>query len=216
MDHHDEKGAQTAASPAEVSSMDIDDAELETAGYTRAMPRQFSTISLMSVSFNLTATWMGIGTSLGIALAEASSAGTIWSLVIAGAFAAILSAGLAELASAYPIAGAQYYWAFMVSNEKWAPFAAFFNGWMSVFAWWLDCSAVSNLLAGMILALATLWYPDYQIKAWHQYLMYVLLIWLSIGVNVFGSQIIPLWNKATGKSRWSGLIAVARAFEPIR
>ena len=53
----------------------------------------------------------GIGSSMGIALVEASAAGTIWSLVIAGAFTAILSAGLAELASAYPIAGAQYYWA---------------------------------------------------------------------------------------------------------
>lgn len=53
----------------------------------------------------------GIGSSMGIALFEASSAGTVWSLVIAGVLTAILSAGLAELASAYPIAGAQYYWA---------------------------------------------------------------------------------------------------------
>ena len=105
----------------------------------------------------------------------------------------------------------------MVSTPEWAPFAAFVNGWMSIFAWWLDCSAVSNLLAGkwsaysetrynrsdgeigMVLALATLWYPNYEIKAWHQYLMYVLLIWLAIGVNIFGSQVLPLFNKATGK-----------------
>ena len=53
----------------------------------------------------------GIGSSLGIALSEASAAGAVWSLVIAAAFTGIISAGLAELASAYPIAGAQYYWA---------------------------------------------------------------------------------------------------------
>lgn len=132
MEQHDEKLSYGATSQSIVKTMDIDDAELETAGYNRAMPRQFSTVSLMALSFNLSATWMGtiiistdlvpstlakltilvgIGTSMGIALAEASSAGTIWSLVVAGAFTAILSAGLAELASAYPIAGAQYYWA---------------------------------------------------------------------------------------------------------
>jgi choline transport protein len=54
----------------------------------------------------------GIGASRGIALTEASAAGTVWSLVIAGVFTAILSAGLAELASAYPVAGAQYFWAY--------------------------------------------------------------------------------------------------------
>lgn len=48
---------------------------------------------------------------MGIALTEASAAGTIWSLLIAGVFGGVLSAGIAELASAYPIAGAQYYWA---------------------------------------------------------------------------------------------------------
>jgi choline transport protein len=87
----------------------------------------------------------------------------------------------------------------MVSSPEWAPFAAFFNGWMSIFGWWLDCSAVVNPLAGtesyhvafievadvlvgMILALATLWYPDYQIQNYRQYLVYVLVIWLAIAV----------------------------------
>jgi hypothetical protein len=32
---------------------------------------------------------------------------------------------VAELASAYPVAGAQYYWSFMVSSDKYKPFASF-------------------------------------------------------------------------------------------
>lgn len=106
---HPHPPASTAAD--EVGSMDIDDAELETAGYNRAMPRQFSTVSLLALSFDLTSTWLGIGSSLGIAIVEASAAGTVWGLLIGGVFTFVLSAGLAELASAYPIAGAQYYWA---------------------------------------------------------------------------------------------------------
>ena len=64
------------------------------------------------------------------------------------------------------------------------------------------------LRSGMILALATLWYPEYEIKAWHQYLMYALIIWLAIGVNVFGSQILPMFNKAMSKSERVELVAV--------
>lgn len=54
-----EKVTYTATSSAGVTVKDIDDAELETAGYKRAMPRQFTTISLIGLSFNLTAAWMG-------------------------------------------------------------------------------------------------------------------------------------------------------------
>ena len=65
------------------------------------------------------------GSSVGISLTEASSAGTIWSLPIAGIMTCIVSLGMAELASAYPVAGAQYYWSFMVAHEDYKAFASF-------------------------------------------------------------------------------------------
>ena len=62
---------------------------------------------------------------MGISLTEASSAGTIWSLPIAGIMTMVVTLGMAELASAYPAAGAQYYWSFMVAREDYKPFAAY-------------------------------------------------------------------------------------------
>ena len=104
---------------------DMDDLELEAVGYRREMPRQFSVLSLGALSFTLTCTWLGTGSSFGASLTEASAAGTIWSLPIAGLMTVIVSLGMAELASAYPVAGAQYYWSFMVAREDWKPFAAY-------------------------------------------------------------------------------------------
>src|ERR1700760_1653395 len=92
----------------------LDDLEREAAGYQRAMPRIFSFWALAALSFDLTCTWLGMGSSIGISLTEASAGGTMWALVIAGAMTMVVSAGMAELASAYPVAGAQYYWSFMV------------------------------------------------------------------------------------------------------
>jgi choline transport protein len=103
----------------------IDDLELEAVGYKREMPRQFSLWSLGALSFTLTCTWLGTGSSIGISLTESSSAGTLWSLPIAGFMTMIVSLGMAELASAYPVAGAQYYWSFMVASEEYKPFASF-------------------------------------------------------------------------------------------
>jgi choline transport protein len=104
---------------------DLDDLELEAVGYKREMPRQISLLSLGALSFTLTCTWLGTGSSMGISITEASAAGTIWSLPIAGIMTGIVSLGMAELSSAYPVAGAQYYWSFMVAREDYKPFAAF-------------------------------------------------------------------------------------------
>ena len=103
----------------------IDDLELEAAGYKQSMPRQFSLLSLGALAFSLTCTWLGTGSSVGISLTEASAGGTIWALPIAGFMTIVVSAGMAELASAYPVAGAQYYWSFMVASEEYKPFASY-------------------------------------------------------------------------------------------
>ncbi|KIW11301.1 hypothetical protein PV08_10601 [Exophiala spinifera] len=173
----------------------MDDLELEAAGYKRVMPRQFSLWSLGALSFTLTCTWLGAGSSIGISLTEASSAGTLWSLPIAGCMTMVVAAGMAELASAYPVAGAQYYWSFMVASDKYKPFASFLNGWISILGWWLGAASVANFVASMILAIVTVWYPNYTPQHWQQYLIYVGLTWLAVAINVFGSGFLPLFNK---------------------
>lgn len=107
------------------SEANLDDLELESVGYKRDMPRQFSIWSLGALSFTLTCSWLGTGSSVGISLAEGSSAGTLWSLPVAGIMTTIVSLGMAELASAYPVAGAQYYWSFMVASERHKAFASY-------------------------------------------------------------------------------------------
>ncbi|KIW00466.1 uncharacterized protein PV09_07990 [Verruconis gallopava] len=173
----------------------LDDLELEAAGYRSAMPRQFSLSSLGALSFTLTCTWLGTGSSVGISLTEASSAGTIWALPIAGAMTLVVAAGMAELASAYPVAGAQYYWAFMVASDEYKSFASYLNAWISILGWWLGAASVSNFVASMILDIAIIWYPSYQFEHWHQYLIYVALAWVAVAFNVFASRWIPLLNK---------------------
>lgn len=92
---------------------------------SHAMPRQFSFWSLGALSFTLTCTWIGTGASVGIALVEASGAGAFWSIVIAGFMTLVVSAGMAELASAFPAAGAQYCWSYMVASDRYKPFASY-------------------------------------------------------------------------------------------
>ncbi|KAL1895024.1 hypothetical protein Sste5346_005444 [Sporothrix stenoceras] len=181
--------------PSKSSGADLDDLELEAVGYKREMPRQFSTLSLGALSFTLTCTWLGFGSSIGTGITEASSGGAIWTMPIVAVMTVILSLGMAELASAYPVAGAQYYWSYMVASGPYKPFAAYINGWMSVIGWWMGASSVSNFVASMVLSIASLWYPNYHYQHWQQWLLYVLLMWMAVSLNIFGHHIIPLFNK---------------------
>ena len=47
----------------------------------------------------------------------------------------------------------------------------------------------------MILEIVSLWYPDYELRHWHQYLIYIALIWFAVAINVFASGWIPTFNK---------------------
>lgn len=47
----------------------------------------------------------------------------------------------------------------------------------------------------MILDIVGAWHPDWDQKRWHQYLIYVALIWIATAANIFTAQWIPLFNK---------------------
>lgn len=50
--------------PDEEATADLDDAELEASGYHREMPRQFSMLSLLALTYALLCTWNGFGRSV--------------------------------------------------------------------------------------------------------------------------------------------------------
>lgn len=121
----DSKAVPVTGRDPESTTIDIDDLELKASGYTRAMPRRFSLFSLVSMSYALLATWNGFGSAFGTGFTEASSAGSIWTLTIAGLMTAVTGIGMAELSSAYPVAGSQFYWSFAVASPEWGPFASY-------------------------------------------------------------------------------------------
>lgn len=66
---------------------------------------------------------------------------------------------------------------------------------MSILGWWMGASSVSNFIASMILSIVVLWYPDYEYQHWQQWTIYLGLIWLAVAFNIFGSGLIPIYNK---------------------
>ena len=47
----------------------------------------------------------------------------------------------------------------------------------------------------MVLQIVLMWYPDFQVQHWQQYLLYVTITWLAVAINILASRWIPLFNK---------------------
>ncbi|KAI9036782.1 amino acid permease [Aspergillus affinis] len=174
-----------------------DDAELEASGYTREMPRQFSMFSLLALAYALICTWNGFASALGNGLRQGSSSGSIFMLIPAASVIAIISLGMAELTSAFPVAGGQYYWAFILAPPRYAPFLSYSTAVISVIGIWLGGASTCNFISGMILSIAQFIYPNYVIQAWHKYFVYITVILTAASVNIYGARRLPALNRFT-------------------
>ncbi|KAK7223078.1 hypothetical protein V2G26_011081 [Clonostachys chloroleuca] len=177
--------------------MAADGSKLEMAGAQREMPERFSIWSLAALAFTLTSTWQGTASSIGAGLMAAGQGGMIWALTIAGLMTTVVAVGMAELASAYPVSGAQYYWSFMVARDDYKAFTSYITAWLTVIGWWFASAAVANFVSSTILDITVAWTPDFEPQSWQKYLIYVCLIWIAALVNIFLSNWIPRYNKMT-------------------
>ncbi|VUC25521.1 unnamed protein product [Clonostachys rosea] len=175
--------------------LDSDDAQLGASGYKREMPRQFSMFSLLALSYALSCTWNGFASAIGGGLSQGSSSGTIFMLLPAATMILVVSLGMAELTSAFPVAGGQYYWAFVLSPPSYAPLISYTTAAVTVIGTWLGAASTSNFISGMILSIVQFIHPEYVVYSWHKYLLYVGVIILASLLNIVGSQILPVFNK---------------------
>ncbi|KAF2496531.1 putative amino acid permease [Lophium mytilinum] len=168
-----------------------DELLLRAQGHKGELPRQFSTLAMLSLAFSITNSWIGYSAVFITPLLCGGGPGVFFGLLVAAVACSLINAGLAELASAYPSSGGQYHFAYMVSSEKHRAVAAFIMGWLSVIAWCLTTASASIFCAQMIGNLATFFNPTYVATQWQVYLVYVLVMILSTAIVCFLPRAIP-------------------------
>ncbi|KAL0931501.1 amino acid transporter [Colletotrichum truncatum] len=140
------------------------------------MPRQFSTFSMLALAYALICTWNGFASGIGNGLKQGSSAGSIFMLFPAATFIGIVSLGMAELTSAFPVAGGH-------------------TAVITLLGIWLGGATTCNFISGMILSIVQLIHTDYVIRSLHKYLVYVAVMTVGSIINIFGSRMLPAFNR---------------------
>jgi choline transport protein len=101
-------------------------------GYTQDMTRNFSVWSVLGVGFSLTNSWFGISAALVTGINSGGPILIVYGIILVALVSTCVGISLSELASAYPNAGGQYFWAYELAPRKYANFASYLTGW---FAW---------------------------------------------------------------------------------
>ncbi|KAF2762399.1 choline transport protein [Pseudovirgaria hyperparasitica] len=169
--------------------LDADALKLASMGYTQDMKRNFSVWSVLGVGFSLTNSWFGISAALVTGINSGGPLLPIYGIIIVTLISTCVGISLSELASAYPNAGGQYFWANELASPKWANFASYATGWAA----WVGSiftSASVNLAVGS--ALVGCWqlsHPDFVILPWHVFVAYQCVNLFAYIFNCYGKTL---------------------------
>lgn len=178
-------------------------------GIKQELKRHHSTLSMLGLAFAILNSWTALAASLSLALPSGGTTAALWGLITAGLCNLCLAASLAEFLSAYPTAGGQYHWAAIISWRPWSPILSWITGWINT-SGWIALSATGGLLASqLIVQTISFTHPDYEPKAWHQFLIYIGYTVLAFAINAFLNRLLPLITQAAFIWSITGFVVIS-------
>jgi amino acid permease (GABA permease) len=194
----------SATTPDQPAAPDTDESLLAALGYKQELRRRLSTFSNFAVSFSIISILAGAITSYGIAMTAGGPMAITLGWLFVGGMVTLVALAMAEVCSAYPTAGALYWWASALAKRNkaaWAWFVGWFNflGEVAVTAA-IDFGAATTTMA--FLSLTT----GVEVTKYNTFLAFLVIIVLHGLLNTFGVNLVKILSDV---SAWWHLVGVA-------
>ncbi|KAH6657738.1 putative choline transport protein [Truncatella angustata] len=170
--------------------------EVNAAGYRDQLKRQYNLIGLAGIALTVDNAWAALGSSISVSIANGGPTGLIYGLIVAVFYYSFIGLSLAELASSVPTAGGVYHWATIAAGPKWGRAVGFFTGWINFYGWMFDLAALIQITSNILVQMYATYHPDYVGEAWHVYVAYILVLWISAAVVIFANKLVPYTQQA--------------------
>ena len=170
-------------------------------GYQQELKRDFSFIGMVAFSFSIVTCWSALS---GVLIIGAESGGPpvmVWSWIGICIVSLAVAYSMAEMCSAYPVAGGQYSWVFILAPKSISRGLSYVCGWFMLVGI-LAMGATNNFItANFILGVANLNNPNYTIERWHTVLVAYCIAVLAASFNIFIPRLLEkvsrgliIWN----------------------
>ena len=181
-----------------------DEERLAQLGYQQELHRRLSGFSNFAVSFSIISILAGAITSYGIAMTAGGPLAIVLGWLFVGVMVTFVALAMAEVCSAYPTAGALYWWAAALAKRNkaaWAWFVGWFNflGEVAVTAA-IDFGAAITTAAFLSLTFGM------TVTAGKTFLIFLVIIIVHGLLNTFGVSLVRLLSDV---SAWWHLVGVA-------
>ncbi|KAK5632646.1 hypothetical protein RRF57_008360 [Xylaria bambusicola] len=195
--HHDAHHPELGGMDVEVIAAFDRGAEVNVAGYKDQLKRQYGLWGIVGIALTVDNAWAALGSTISVSFLNGGPPGLIYGLIVALFWYSFIGLSLAELASSVPTAGGVYHWATIAGGPKWGRMLGFFTGWINFYGWMFDLASLMQITANVAVQLyATYHQGAYIPAAWHVYVTYVTLLWLSTLFVIFANRLVPYTQTA--------------------
>lgn len=122
----------------------------------------------------------------------------MYGLIAATIAYGFIGAGLAELSSAIPSSANVYHWASVTPGPRYGRVCSWFAGWWNCIAWIFGAASTSLFAANAVMAMYTLYHPNFTPERWQIFIAYLVIIWLDTAIVCFGQKYIAKFATVSG------------------
>ncbi|WP_328461446.1 amino acid permease [Actinoplanes sp. NBC_00393] len=181
-----------------------DEERLAQLGYKQELHRRLSGFSNFAVSFSIISILAGAITSYGIAMNAGGPMAITLGWLFVGIMVTFVALAMAEVCSAYPTAGALYWWAAALAKRNKAAWA-WFIGWFNFLGEVAVTAAIDFGAAITTSAFLSLTF-DMEVTAGRTFLIFLVIIVVHGLLNTFGVNLVRVLSDI---SAWWHLVGVA-------
>ena len=109
-----------------------EEAALGNLGYQQELKRSFGLLGMIGFSFSIVTSWTALGGVLIVGVQSGGPPVMIYSWIAISIFSLAVGYSMAEMCSAYPVAGGQYSWVAMLAPPKIARGMSWITGWFMI------------------------------------------------------------------------------------
>ena len=105
---------------------------LEKLGYQQELRRSFGLLGMIGFSFSIVTSWTALGGVLIVGVESGGPPVMIYSWIGISIFTLAVAYSMAEICSAYPVAGGQYSWVAVLAPPRVARGMSWITGWFMI------------------------------------------------------------------------------------
>ncbi|KAH8646235.1 putative GABA permease [Xylariales sp. PMI_506] len=179
----------------------LEDDKLQSFGYEQELKRSFGFWGMLGFSFSIVTSWTALSGVLIIGIESGGPPVMIYSWICICLLSLAVAYSLAELASAYPVAGGQYSWVAVLAPKSLRRGLSWVTGWIMLTGLLAMGATNNQITANFILGQANLVFPNYEIQQWQNVLVAYLVAIIAAVFNIWGRSIfdklsrgVLIWN----------------------